>query len=102
MNDRVLVDSDGFAGAPSRWRTSKYEDRVPMCIKIITALNPSRVLDVGSGDGSFLDLLSNATKLRMELTGIELNAAAVEQMRQKGYTAHVCSASSAYPFDPYL
>lgn len=99
MDDQAVIDSAGFAGAPSRWRTSKYEDRLPMCVKIITDLNPSRVLDIGAGDGLVLDWLSNATHGRSQLAGIELNADAVQLMRDKGHVAHVCSASAEYPFD---
>jgi 2-polyprenyl-3-methyl-5-hydroxy-6-metoxy-1,4-benzoquinol methylase len=99
LDDRVAVRGDGFAGAPSRWRTNKYEDRLPMCVKIIIASNPSRVLDIGAGDGLVLDWLSNETQNRVECTGIELNEDAVQLMRDKGHTAHVCSASAKYPFD---
>ncbi len=38
------VHSDGFSGAPSRWRINKHEDRLPLCAKIITGLNPSSLL----------------------------------------------------------
>ena len=99
MNDQSAVLSDGFAGAPSRWRTSKYEDRLPICGRIIRALDPSRLLDVGAGDGLFLDSLASASRGQVGLAGIELNEAAVQTMRAKGYDAHVCSASAAYPFD---
>jgi 2-polyprenyl-3-methyl-5-hydroxy-6-metoxy-1,4-benzoquinol methylase len=98
LEAQEAVHSDGFAGAPSRWRTNKYEDRLPICIKAIVAKNPSRVLDVGAGDGRFLDWLSNELQGPAELAGIELNSEAVEIMREKGYDAHVCSASSEYPF----
>jgi 2-polyprenyl-3-methyl-5-hydroxy-6-metoxy-1,4-benzoquinol methylase len=70
-----------------------------MCIEIITAFNPARVLDIGAGDGLVLDRLSDAAQNRVELTGIELNPAAVQRMREKGHNAYECSASSEYPFD---
>jgi 2-polyprenyl-3-methyl-5-hydroxy-6-metoxy-1,4-benzoquinol methylase len=63
------------------------------------SLHPSRVLDIGAGDGYFLDRLSDAGLDSSELTGIELNADAVQRMREKGYNAHELSASSRYPFD---
>lgn len=97
MDERTAVGKDGYAGAPSAWRT-KYEDRLPLCVKIISALNPSRVLDVGAGDGLVLDRLSGAQEKHAEFSGIELNADAVRRMREKGYDAYECSASSKYPF----
>jgi SAM-dependent methyltransferase len=98
MDSRAVVSSDGFAGAPSQWRT-KYEDRLPLCVGIMAALNPFRVLDIGAGDGLVLDWLSKTIQDRAELIGLELNADAVQRMREKGYDAYECSASSAYPFD---
>ena len=99
MDDRGAVLKDGFAGAPSVWRTTKFEDRLPRCVDIVTALNPTRVLDVGAGDGLFLDHLSEAGLATSELAGIELNADAVHRMRQKGYNAHELSANATYPFE---
>ena len=99
MSDQAVVHSDGFAGAPSRWRVNKYEDRLPMCAKMITALNPSSLLDIGAGDGLFLDRLSSTAPSIEELAGIELNEDAVRVMRSKGYNAHAGSASAVYPFD---
>lgn len=99
LDGRTAVSGEGFAGAPSRWRTTKYEDRLLLCVRIITALNPSRVLDIGAGDGLVLDWLSQASPNQAELTGIELNVDAVQRMREKGYQAYECSASSEYPFD---
>jgi 2-polyprenyl-3-methyl-5-hydroxy-6-metoxy-1,4-benzoquinol methylase len=99
VNGQTTVTGDGFAGAPSRWRLNKYEDRLPKCIDVIRALNPSHVLDVGAGDGRVLDLLSGSAEGTVELTGIELNADAVQRMREKGYKAHECSASADYPFE---
>lgn len=99
MSNQAVVHSDGFAGAPSRWRINKHEDRLPMCAKIIADLNPSSLLDIGAGDGLFLDRLSSATRSLEELAGIELNEDAVQVMRNKGYNAHACSASAEYPFE---
>lgn len=98
METHSAIGSDGFAGAPSRWRT-KYEDRLPLCVEIIAGLNPARVLDIGAGDGLVLDLLAKRIRDRPELVGLELNADAVRRIRERGYGAHECSASSEYPFD---
>jgi 2-polyprenyl-3-methyl-5-hydroxy-6-metoxy-1,4-benzoquinol methylase len=93
------LDTGGFSAAPSRWRLSKYEDRLPLCQAIIMERRPSRVLDVGSGDGLFLDSLAAAGIPQAGLTGIEMNADAVQAMIQKGYSAHQISANSPYPFE---
>jgi 2-polyprenyl-3-methyl-5-hydroxy-6-metoxy-1,4-benzoquinol methylase len=99
LDDRGPVRKDGYAGAPSLWRTSRFEDRLPRCVATVTGLRPSRVLDVGAGDGLFLDRLVDAGHNASDLTGVELNTEAVERMREKGYNAHELSATSPYPFE---
>lgn len=49
---------------------------------------PRRVLDVGCGDGRFLELLRDFGSPEWRLGGLESDADAVERCREKGFDAH--------------
>ena len=50
---------------------------------------PRRILDVGSGDGRFLEILRDAGAREWRLEGVEIDAAAAEACRAKGFPTHV-------------
>lgn len=54
------------------------------------ALGPGkkRILDVGCGDGRFLQVLRDFGPGDWELVGVDFDAAAVERCREKGFEAH--------------
>jgi 2-polyprenyl-3-methyl-5-hydroxy-6-metoxy-1,4-benzoquinol methylase len=50
---------------------------------------PRRILDVGSGDGRFLEILRAAGAPEWRLEGVEIDAAAAEACRAKGFPTRV-------------
>jgi len=50
---------------------------------------PRRILDVGCGNGRFLEILRDAGSPEWRLEGIEIDAAAAEACRAKGFRAQV-------------
>ncbi|HEX4337598.1 MAG TPA: class I SAM-dependent methyltransferase [Polyangiaceae bacterium] len=49
---------------------------------------PKRILDVGCGDGRFLEVLRDFGSKEWELVGVDFDPAAVERCRARGFTAH--------------
>jgi 2-polyprenyl-3-methyl-5-hydroxy-6-metoxy-1,4-benzoquinol methylase len=50
---------------------------------------PRRILDVGCGDGRFLEILRDAGSPQWRLEGIEIDAGAAKACAAKGFRAHV-------------
>lgn len=69
-------------------KTAYYPPEVPEFTRTLRwarERNAKSVLDVGCGEGAFLDLAKNAG---MTVTGIELNYLAADVCRKKGHTVH--------------
>lgn len=49
---------------------------------------PKRILDVGCGEGRFLQVLRDFGDARWELVGVDFDPAAVERCRARGFTAY--------------
>jgi len=49
---------------------------------------PKRILDVGCGDGRFLQVLHDFGSREWELVGVDFDPLAVERCRARGFTAH--------------
>lgn len=81
--------------SPEKWEFNKS-------VNIIQAFRGKRVLDIGCGDGNFLDLLVRQDK-SLSVIGYEFNPDVAEISRSKGHVVHSGEFSSAFhdtaPFD---
>jgi SAM-dependent methyltransferase len=92
-----MTSGPGYDKA-SGFKAAKFDDRIPRCLRIIRRLAPPRMLDVGCGDGFFMDLATRAGAGRLHMAGIELNARAAEMARAKGFDTRAGNVESAMPF----
>lgn len=62
--------------------------RIRRFLKLVSA-SPPRCLDVGCGDGAFLDLLHSCGVPKNHLTGIDLSEALIGRLRARGIAGYV-------------
>jgi SAM-dependent methyltransferase len=97
MQKATIGEGTGYDKAGG-YKAQKYDDRVPRCLAIIKNLAPARMLDVGCGDGFFMDLARTAGAGGQRMSGLELSSASVATARRRGFECEVGSAESAFPF----
>lgn len=85
---------DGAAG----YKADGFDDRIPRCLDIVAARAPRRMLDLGCGDGFFMDLAMARGCGRDVMAGVEISKAAAEIVRSKGYRCAAQSVEEAFPF----
>ena len=76
----------------------RFDDRIPRCLAIVQRLAPARVLDVGCGDGFFLQAIKAQGNGRSRLAGIEVSPEAVQVALRRGFECVVGSADEPLPF----
>jgi SAM-dependent methyltransferase len=80
------------------FKAEDYDDRIPRCIQIVARLAPGRLLDVGCGDGFFMELASEAGAGRDQMAGLEVNEEAARIARNRGFDCQVWNAEATFPF----
>jgi len=65
-----------------------WEGRKVRAYAQAVGVGPKRVLDVGCGDGRFLDVLREFGPRDWDLVGVDFDPAAVERCRARGFEAH--------------
>ena len=85
----------------SEWRELGAIDKVQNIIALSENIQHNKVLDIGCGDGSVLNLLSKR-KFAKELYGLEISQSGVEQTKKRNIPGLVeCKLFSGYQL-PYL
>jgi SAM-dependent methyltransferase len=90
-NAPPTADLTGFTEGCG-YKADRFDDRIPRCMEIVRRLRAERVLDIGCGNGFFLDLCRAAGVGLTRCAGIEIASAGANIVRSKGYE---CSAQSA-------
>jgi SAM-dependent methyltransferase len=80
------------------FKAIRYDDRIPRCLELVRRLSPERVLDIGCGNGFFLQSLKNEGIGKRRLAGIEVSADAVREGQAQGLECVVGSADEPLPF----
>lgn len=87
-----------FADAAG-YKSEAFDDRIPRCLEIVRRLKPERVLDLGCGDGFFLDLCRQSGAGAVRSAGIEVSASAAETVRSKGFECSAQSVERPFPYE---
>jgi 2-polyprenyl-3-methyl-5-hydroxy-6-metoxy-1,4-benzoquinol methylase len=86
--DYYAYDMEGAHAGPAlrvkRWLEAR---RVRRLLAMVSAPEP-RCLDIGCGDGAFLEVLHRAGIPRRRLAGVDLSAELVAGLRTRGFEAH--------------
>ena len=76
-----------FSWCPNDDRTGVEQTRTLFAYESALGPGKKRILDVGCGDGRFLQVLHDFGSTDWELVGVDFDPAAVERCRTRGFTA---------------
>ena len=82
----------------SGFKAEKFDDRIPRCLTVIRRLAAARMLDVGCGDGFFMQLARESGSGFERMAGLELNADAAAKARRRGFECDVWNVESPFSF----